>query len=78
MAKKQANRDSKTDAKPNIIERFIKYVEACRAELRKVTWPTWKETRKATIAVLAFVAIMAIILGLIDLGLSSLIRTILS
>lgn len=78
MAKKQANREDKTEKKPNVIERFIKYVEACRAELRKVTWPTWKETRKATLSVLAFVCIMAIILGLIDLGLSSLIRTILS
>lgn len=78
MAKKQANRESKADVKPNAIQRFIKYVEACRAELRKITWPTWKETRKATLAVLAFVAIMAIILGLIDLGLSSLIKTILS
>ncbi|MBD5103454.1 MAG: preprotein translocase subunit SecE [Ruminococcaceae bacterium] len=78
MAKKQASREEKTEKKPNFLERFFRYVEACRAELRKVTWPTWKETRKATLAVLAFVCIMAIILGLIDLGLSSLIRTILS
>lgn len=62
----------------NPVTRFIHYVEASRAELRKVTWPTLKETRKATIAVLSFVGIMAIILGLIDLGLSSLIKTILS
>ena len=78
MAKKQASREDKAVKKPNFIERFIKYVEACKAELRKVTWPTLKETRKATLAVLVFVCIMAIILGLIDLGLSSLIRTILS
>ena len=79
MAKKQAqSKETRTDSKPNIIARFIRYVEACRAELRKVTWPTWKETRKATLAVLGFVAIMAIILGLIDLGLSSLIKAILA
>jgi preprotein translocase subunit SecE len=53
-------------------------VEASRAELRKVTWPTLKETRKATLAVLGFVAVMAIVLGLIDLGLSSLVKVILS
>lgn len=74
---------AKSDSKPkepriNPITRFIRYVEASRAELRKVTWPTLKETRKATLAVLSFVGIMAIILGLIDLGLSSLIKTILS
>ncbi|MDE5833148.1 MAG: preprotein translocase subunit SecE [Desulfovibrio sp.] len=79
MAKKQAQaQDSKQESKPNPVVRFMHYVEACRAELRKVTWPSWKETRKATFAVLGFVAVMAIILGLIDLGLSSLIKAILA
>lgn len=79
MAKKQPQaQEEKTPSRPNPITRFIRYVEASRAELRKVTWPTVKETRKATIAVLSFVAIMAIVLGLIDLGLSSLIKALLS
>lgn len=79
MAKKQAQAvDDRADSTPNPITRFIRYVEASKAELRKVTWPTLKETRKATLAVLGFVAVMAVILGLIDLGLSSLIKTILS
>lgn len=79
MAKKQAQTpEEKTSAKPNPVTRLINYVEASRAELRKVTWPTLKDTRKATIAVLGFVALMAVILGLIDLGLSSLIKAILS
>ena len=58
--------------------RFSRYVEDSKAELRKVTWPTLKETRKATLAVLGFVAVMAVILGLVDLGLSALIKSILS
>ena len=79
LAKKQAQAvDDRADSTPNPITRFIRYVEASKAELRKVTWPTLKETRKATLAVLGFVAVMAVILGLIDLGLSSLIKTILS
>lgn len=79
MAKKQAQAaDERAESTPNPITRFIRYVEASKAELRKVTWPTLKETRKATLAVLGFVAVMAVILGLIDLGLSSLIKTILS
>lgn len=80
MAKKQAQQaiDKKSGDKPGIFVRFFDYVEACKNELRKVTWPTVKETRKATIAVLAFVSIMAIILGLIDLGLSNLVKAILS
>lgn len=79
MAKKPSlTNTDKAEVKPNPVTRLIKYVEACRAELRKITWPTLKETRKSTIAVLSFVGIMAILLGLIDLGLSSLIKTILS
>lgn len=79
MAKKPAQTaKDDSNAKPNVFTRFIHYVEASRAELRKVTWPGVKETRKATLAVLGFVAIMAVILGLIDLGLSSLVKTILS
>lgn len=79
MAKKQPqDSEERTPAQPNPVVRLIRYIEASRAELRKVTWPTLQETRKATLAVLGFVAVMAILLGLIDLGLSSLIKTILS
>jgi preprotein translocase subunit SecE len=35
-------------------------------ELRKVTWPTMRETRAATIAVLVATSIAAVILGLFD------------
>lgn len=79
MAKKQVQAiDDRAETTPNPITRFIRYVEAAKAELRKVSWPTLKETRKATLAVLGFVAVMAVILGLIDLGLSSLVKIILS
>lgn len=79
MAKKQAQAaDLKADKAPNLLVRFSRYVEDAKVELRKVTWPTLKETRKATLAVLGFVAVMAVILGLVDLGLSALIKTILS
>lgn len=70
--------EKKQAAKPGPVTRFFDYVEACKNELRKITWPTARETRKATIAVLAFVSIMAVILGLIDLGLSNLVKAVLS
>jgi|GEM_PF-920903 len=37
-------------------------------ELRKVTWPTRKETTKYVINVIIFSLIVAAILGLLDLG----------
>ncbi|MCR5563586.1 MAG: preprotein translocase subunit SecE [Desulfovibrio sp.] len=79
MAKKQAQiSPDTTESKPNVFARFARYVDESKAELRKVTWPTPVETRKATLAVLGFVAVMAVILGLVDFGLSSLIKFILS
>ncbi|OUO55078.1 preprotein translocase subunit SecE [Desulfovibrio sp. An276] len=81
MAKKTAQAPKAQEPKveqPNPVQRFMRYVEDSRAELRKVTWPTVAETRKATFAVLGFVAVMAVILGLVDLGLSSIIKSFLS
>ena len=81
MAKKTApapKTQEPREEKPGVVQRFIRYVEDSRAELRKVTWPTVAETRKATFAVLGFVAVMAVILGLVDLGLSSIIKSFLS
>ena len=81
MAKKTAQAPKAQEPKveqPNPVQRFMRYVEDSRAELRKVTWPTVAETRKATFVVLGFVAVMAVILGLVDLGLSSIIKSFLS
>ena len=74
----QPKPQQKEPAQPSPFKRFAAYVEESKAELRKVTWPNAAETRKATFAVLGFVAVMALLLGLIDLGLSSLIQSILS
>ena len=57
---------------------FKNYLELSRAELRKVTWPTLKETRATSMVVLVFVVVMAIFLGVVDMGLSKLISTILA
>ncbi len=37
-------------------------------ELRRVTWPSWRETRAATVAVIIASFVSAIILGLFDYG----------
>ena len=49
---------------------FRNYLELSKTELRKVTWPTVKETRTTSLVVLAFVVVMAIFLGVVDLVLS--------
>ncbi len=69
---------SEKNVKPSKIAQFIDYLQLSKAELRKVSWPTYSETKKTTLVVFVFVAIMAALLGLVDLALSSLIGLILS
>ena len=46
-------------------------------ELKKVTWPSRKETLGLTWVVLIFVIIISLFLGVSDLGLSKLVKLIL-
>jgi preprotein translocase subunit SecE len=57
------------------VKQFLREV---KTELRKVTWPQKKETVASTSIVLVIVIIIAIFLGLVDLGLSKIIKVILS
>jgi len=49
------------------------FLREVRAEVRKVSWPTRRETVASTAVVLVAVFIISIFLGLVDLGLSRLI-----
>lgn len=57
------------------VEQFFREV---RAELKRVAWPSRKETIGSTSVVLIVVMIVAFFLGFVDLGLHALIRQILS
>jgi len=58
----------------NQIKRFLK---GARVELRKVTWPTPKEALASTSVVIVVVIIMSLFLGIVDLGLTKIIRLVL-
>ena len=44
------------------------YIKGVKAELRKVTWPTRKDTVKLTLIVLVVCAIFALFFWLVDTG----------
>jgi len=48
-----------------------------KAELKKVTWPTKKETYASTMIVIVLVLLSAVFLGGVDMILSRLIRLVL-
>ena len=55
---------------------FIQFLKEAKMELKKVSWPTRKETVASTVVVLAFIMMAAIYLGMIDLGLSKAIKAL--
>lgn len=60
--------------KPNFFQRIIRNVRDMAGEMKRVVWPSKKQTLNNTVVVLAFMAVMAVFIGLFDLGLSALIR----
>jgi preprotein translocase subunit SecE len=61
-------------SKFEVVKQFLREV---KTELKKVTWPSRKDTLSGTVVVLVTVFIMAIFLGLVDTGLSNLIKVLL-
>lgn len=58
-------------------EKARQFLREVRAEYRKVTWPTRKQTLGSTVVVIVVVMIISAFLGMVDMGLSSLIRLVL-
>ncbi len=70
---------SKTVAWPNPVEywnRAVQFVKEAWIELKKVTWPSRKETVGATAVVLVLVMLVSFYLGLVDMALSRMMKVI--
>jgi preprotein translocase subunit SecE len=61
-------------AKAGVLARVSKSARDMRGEMKKVVWPTKKQTFNNTVVVLCFMAVMAVLIGLFDAGLSALVR----
>jgi preprotein translocase subunit SecE len=59
------------------IDKGLQFLREVKVELKKVVWPTRKQTIGSTVVVLILVMIISVFLGLVDIGLSSLIRVVL-
>jgi preprotein translocase subunit SecE len=60
------------------VTRSVEFLQDCWTELKKVHWPTRKETQAATLVVIIGVTIVALYLGLVDFVLSWIIHRALS
>ncbi len=53
------------------------FLREVKTELKKVTWPSRKDTLSGTAVVLVAVFIIALFLGIVDSGLSNLVKALL-
>ena len=60
-----------------MIGKTNEFLANVKAELKKVTWPTRKDTYSSTMVVIVLVIISAIFLGVVDIVLTRLIRLVL-
>lgn len=61
----------------NILDKGIQFLREVKVELKKVAWPSRKQTMGSTVVVLVIVTIISLFLGVVDAGLSGLIRAVL-
>ncbi len=66
-----------TKPKDNIFTKSAQFLREVKVELKKVTWPSRKQTIGSTAVVIVLVMIISLFLGVVDFGISSLIRIVL-
>ena len=59
------------------LDKAMQFLREVKVELKKVAWPSRKQTIGSTAVVVIIVMIMAFFLGLVDFGLNSLVRVVL-
>lgn len=76
-ANKQAEQAQATGLVGKVKE-LIQFFEESKVEIKKVVWPTRKETVTTCIAVLVVSLVIAVYLGIVDFTFSKIIEAILS
>lgn len=59
-------------------DQSVQFLQEVWIELKKVHWPSWKETRSATLVVVVVVMFFAVFLGLVDFGLSQIVQRLIA
>jgi preprotein translocase subunit SecE len=60
-----------------VIAKTTEFLANVKSELKKVTWPTRKDTYASTVVVILLVFFVAVFLWIVDSGLSMMIRGLL-
>ena len=60
-----------------VIEKARQFLAGSKVELKKVTWPTPKQTLASTSIVIIVVIIVSTFLGIVDFGLTKIVKLVL-
>jgi len=60
-----------------VVEKVRLFLAGSKIELKKVTWPTPKQTLASTSVVIIVVLIVSTFLGIVDFGLTKIVRLVL-
>ena len=75
-ADKKAAKAEKKDAKPGFFQRIARWFREMKSELKKVVWPTGKQTVNNTLIVIACVIVVGIFIWLFDAVAGGLIQAL--
>ena len=59
------------------LDKGLQFLREVKVELKKVVWPTRKQTIGSTVVVLILVMLISLYLGVVDFGLSGFVRLVL-
>ena len=76
--KADAKKSAKKSKKPNVFKRLLKYLGACKGELKKITWPSVKQTTKNFGIVIAVIVVAGILIFGLDRGLYALLGLVMN
>lgn len=71
--KAEAKKPAKKSKKPNAFKRILKYLGACKGELKKITWPSAKQTTKNFAIVIGVIVVVGLFIFALDQGLYALL-----
>ncbi len=77
LAKKSADKPAR-DKKPGVFSRIARWFKELKAELKKVSWPTWKQTLNNTWVVIACVIVVGIFIWVFDAVASGVVNALIS
>ena len=68
---------TETVGERNFLDKGLQFLREVKVELKKVAWPSRKQTIGSTVVVIMLVMIISLFLGVVDVGLSNIVRVVL-